>query len=74
MIKEVAKVAKTNRSKAVQIYNLMNWGRIRKIVNEHGRLCYDTEEYKAYRKNPRRIGRPPKSATPISEVKNEKPE
>lgn len=62
MIKQIKKLRKTNKPKAMYLYNLMSRGLLTKIVDEKGYLCYDTEEYAKYRKNAR-IGRPIKGET-----------
>lgn len=59
MIKELRKLNKTNHAKAVYIRNIQNRGVIKKIINEKGYVCYDTEEYKNHKQNTR-WGRPPK--------------
>jgi len=57
MIKEIRKIAKTNMSKAKYIRSLIDRNLIARHISERGYVCYDTEEYKNYRKTAR-IGRP----------------
>lgn len=59
MIKEIRKLAKTNRGKANYIRALQNRGDLKKIVNENGYACYDTEEFK-HRQKTVKWGRPVK--------------
>lgn len=59
MIRELRKLAKTNRAKANHIRNLQNRGVLTKIVNEDGYACYDTEELK-HRQKTVKWGRPVK--------------
>ena len=59
MIKEIRKLAKTNRAKANYIRQLQNRGRLSKKINDKGYLCYDTEELKNYTQNVK-WGRPVK--------------
>lgn len=59
MIRELRKLAKTNRAKANYIRALQNRGVLEKIVNENGYACYDTEELK-HRQKTVKWGRPVK--------------
>lgn len=56
MIKEIRKIKQ--RSKANSIRALQERKLISRIINENGFVCYDTEEYVAYKKNPLKRGRP----------------
>lgn len=49
MIKELRKLEKTNRAKAVYIRSLQAKGAIKKIPSPLGYMCYDTEEYTKYK-------------------------
>lgn len=59
MIKEIRRIGRQNIAKEKYIRYLQNRGKLKKIVNEDGYLCYDTEELKNYKESVR-IGRPPK--------------
>ena len=59
MIRELRKLAKTNRAKANYIRALQNRGVLPKHTNELGYACYDTEELKHYKKTVK-WGRPMK--------------
>ena len=56
MIKEVREEKK---SKSHYIYALMNRKVLKKIVNERGYLCYDTEELAIFQSK-NKVGRPVK--------------
>lgn len=58
-MRELRKLAKTNRAKANYIRALQNRGVITKLVNEKGYVCYDTEELRKYQATVR-WGRPAK--------------
>ena len=59
MIRELRKLAKSDRAKANYIRALQNRGVIKKMTNEKGYLCYDTEELRNYQTTVR-WGRPAK--------------
>lgn len=59
MIEEIRTLARVDRAKANHIRNLQARNLIKKIVNEQGYMCYDTDELRA-RKETVRVGRPPK--------------
>lgn len=59
MLRELRKLAKINRPKAQYIRTLQYEGKIQKIVNGKGYICYESEELKAYQSSAHR-GRPPK--------------
>lgn len=59
MIKELRMLDKENRAKSCYIRTLQHNGKIKKIVNEKGYLCYDEEELERYYSNVK-IGRPPR--------------
>jgi hypothetical protein len=59
-IKEVRKLAKTNKKKADYVRLLLQRNKIKLIVSDNGFVSYDTEELKQYRKSARR-GRPIKA-------------
>lgn len=56
----VRTVRKKNWSLGTMIYNLINKGKIKGYRNQNGLLCYDRDEYNAYRKVNHR-GRPSKN-------------
>ena len=58
-IRELRKLARTDRAKANYIRALQNRGVIEKIINEKGYVCYDASELRTHQKNVR-WGRPPK--------------
>lgn len=58
-MRELRKLAKTNRAKANYIRALQNRGVIKKLVNEKGYVCYDPEELRNYQATVR-WGRPAK--------------
>lgn len=59
MIKEIRRIGRQNIAKERYIRYLQNRWKLKKIVNEDGYLCYDTEELKKYKENVK-LGRPPK--------------
>ena len=59
MIRELRKPARTHRAQANHIRALQNRGVLKKIVNEDGYACYDTEELK-HRQKTVKWGRPVK--------------
>lgn len=67
MIKELRKLARTDRGKANHIRNLQARGILTKIVNANGYACYETEELKQ-RERTVKWGRPIKDATNIKRI------
>lgn len=59
MMKELRKLARTDRAKANYIRALQNRGVLKKHINEKGYVCYDPEELKRH-KMTIRWGRPVK--------------
>lgn len=59
MIEEIRLLARVDRPKANHIRNLQAKKLIKKIVNEQGYMCYDTDELERRGKTVR-VGRPPK--------------
>lgn len=59
MLKEIRKIP--DWSRRIYLHNLTNTGKLNKYISALGYVCYDTEEYKEYKKNTR-VGRPPKMA------------
>lgn len=59
MLKELRKVYKINKAKAQYIRSLQYEGRIAKLFNDKGYVCYDTDELKKFQASVHR-GRPPK--------------
>ena len=51
MLKEIRKLAKTNRPKANYIRALQNRGLIKRLVSEKGYVAYDPDELKEYQAN-----------------------
>ena len=59
MIKELRVFSKENIAKAKYIRSLQNNGKIKKIINDKGYVCFDEDELEKYYSNVK-IGRPPK--------------
>ena len=57
MIKELRKIQRIDRSKAVYIAQLQREGKLKRIINEKGYVCFDTQELVNYKKSVKR-GRP----------------
>ena len=58
MLKEIRKIP--DRNKQVYMHLLIKRGKLKRHVSEKGYVCYDTDEYKEYKKNVH-IGRPLKT-------------
>lgn len=55
----IVEVRAEKRSKGAYIYALINRKKLRKIVNNAGYLCYDTEELRKFQAG-NKVGRPVK--------------
>lgn len=54
-LKEVRKIQ--DRSKKVYLHYLVSKGKLKQYVSDKGYVCYDTDEYREYKKNVH-MGRP----------------
>lgn len=68
---KVKTTRKKNWSLGTMIYRLIHQGKIKGYKNQNGELCYDRDEYSAYRKVNHR-GRPNKAKTEAVDLRRKK--